>query len=159
MKPKPFIPEEMEFDKNYVRNKTDQLVWHRSTYRVLYIDTDRSEVVYHSNYLRYFGYGRSSIMRATGYPYREVEQSGYIYPIIEIGIKYYNPLYYDEEMYIYTRPAEIEKVKIKFDYVVTQKDNGTIICMGFTRHCATNTSGVPLGVDEKTVYLWENFPK
>ena len=54
MRPKPFKPEIYNNDERYVRDLTTGLVWHRSVYRVLYIDTDRSQVVYHSNYLRYF---------------------------------------------------------------------------------------------------------
>jgi len=27
------------------------------------------------------------------------------------------------------------------------------------RHCATNSAGIPVAVDEKTVKLWQNFPK
>ena len=49
MKPKPFKPEIYSNDERYVRDLTTGLVWHRSMYRVLYIDTDRSQVVYHSN--------------------------------------------------------------------------------------------------------------
>jgi len=73
MRPKPFIPENIDTYDNYVRNKTDGLVWHRCRNRTLYADTDRSQVVYHGNYLRYFEIGRSTLMRDTAYPYIEVE--------------------------------------------------------------------------------------
>ena len=53
--------------------------------RTLYADTDRSTVVYHANYLRYFEFGRASLMRDAAYPYREIEESGYVYPIIDLG--------------------------------------------------------------------------
>jgi acyl-CoA thioester hydrolase len=53
--------------------------------RTLYADTDRSQVVYHANYLRYFEFGRASLMRDAAYPYREIEESGYVYPIISTG--------------------------------------------------------------------------
>ena len=159
MRPKPFIPEDLASDGPYVRNQTDGLVWHRCQNRTLYADTDRSQVVYHANYLRYFEFGRASLMRDTAYPYSEVEKSGFVYPIIELGIKYYNPLYYDDPMMIYTRPADLERVKLKFDYVITHEQTGEIVCMGFTQHCAINSAGRPVGIDEKTVRLWEIFPK
>lgn len=54
MRPKPFIPLVFDGDKRYVRDETEGLVWHCSRLRTLYADTDRSQVVYHANFLRYF---------------------------------------------------------------------------------------------------------
>ena len=159
MKPKPFIPEILNGNEQYVRDKTGGLVWHRCENRTLYADTDRSQVVYHSNYLHYFEFGRASLMREAAYPYREIEESGYVYPIIEISVKYYNPLYYDDLMWIHTRPSQLERVRLQFDYIITHAETNAIICKGFTRHCATKSSGNPTAVDEKTVHLWNTFPK
>jgi len=159
MRPKPFIPEIIDAKRHYVRDKTDSLVWHKCFSRVLYADTDRSQVVYHANYLRYFEMGRASLMREAAYPYREIEESGYVYPIIKVGLDYYSPLYYDDPMCIYTRPSELERVKLQFDYVITHEETQELVCKGFTRHCAINSSGTPVAVDKKTAHLWNIFPK
>jgi acyl-CoA thioester hydrolase len=158
MKPPPFVPEPVDGDGIFVKNKTDNSIWHRCQTRTLYADTDRSQVVYHSNYLRYFELGRATLMRDVGYPYREIEESGYIYPIIEIGVNYYAPLFYDDAFWVFTRPAELERTKLKFDYAITKSDTGVLICKGFTRHCAANKAGRPVGVDERTQDLWKNYP-
>ncbi len=159
MRPKPFLAKMIDGDERYVRNQNDGHVWHRCMHRTLYADTDRSQVVYHANYLRYFEYGRASLMRDAAYPYREIEENGYIYPIIEIGITYHSPLYYDDAMWIHTRPSEMERVRLRFDYIIVNEKTGEIVCKGFTRHCATNRTGIPVEVDKKTVHLWEIFPK
>lgn len=159
MKPQPFIPEVIENSNIYVRNKTDGYIWHVCKVRALYADTDRSQVVYHGNFLRYFEFGRTSLMRDVAYPYLEVEQSGYLYPVIEIGIQYYSPVHYDDRVCIYTRPAELERVRIRFEYVITHEQTDDIVCIGFTRHCAINTKGTPVAIDDKTVHLWETFPR
>jgi acyl-CoA thioester hydrolase len=159
MKPKPFIPEPYNEDDRFVKNEADGLIWHRCQYRTLYADTDRSQFVYHSNYLRYFEFGRASLMRDVAYSYREIEDNGYLYPIIEIGLKYYNPLYYDDSMYIHTHFAKLERVRLQFDYIITHSQSHKIICQGFTRHCAVNLSGKPVAIDEKTVQLWKMLPK
>jgi len=159
LRPKPFSPELLDGDERYVRDRTDGKVWHRCRHRTLYVDTDRSQGVYHANYLRYFEFGRASLMRDAAYAYREIEESGYLYPIFEIGVKYYSPLYYDDLMQIHTRPAVLERVRLQFDYIITDEKGSEIICKGFTRHCAVNRSGMPVEVDEKTVHLWKIFPK
>lgn len=159
MRPDPFVPENYNGDERFVRNKTDGLVWHRSKSRTFYADTDRSNIVYHANYLRYFELGRTSLMRDIAYSYKEIEENGYFYPIIEMGVNFYSPLYYDDPFWINTLPTGLERVRLQFDYVITHQETGQIVCKGFTRHCAINSSGRPVAVDEKTIYLWKNFPK
>jgi len=159
MKPKPFTPQNVDGNDTYVINTSDGTIWHRCKMRALYADTDRSQVVYHGNYLRYFEFGRTSLMRDVAYPYLDVEKSGFLYPVIEIGIHYYSPLHYDDQVCIQTRPGEIERVKIKFDYIITHEKTDDIVCIGFTKHCAINTRGIPVAIDEKTLQLWNTFPK
>lgn len=158
MKPKPFVPEIFNKDPHYVRDLTTGLIWHRCEYRTLYADTDRSTVVYHSNYLRYFEFGRTSLMRDVAYAYKAIEESGFVYPIIDLGINFYQPLYYDDLMYVYTRPTHLERVRLQFDYTITQAEKGHLVCIGFTKHCALNSAGIPVAVDPKTVHLWKTFP-
>ena len=159
MKPKPFVPEPYDADARYVRDRTSGNVWHQCELRTLYADTDRSQVVYHANYLRYFEHGRASLMRDAAYTYKQIEESGYIYPIIKVEIDYYRPLYYDDAMIIYTRPSNLERVRLQFDYVITHQESGDIVVKGLTRHCAINSSATPVEVDKKTAHLWQVFPK
>jgi len=159
MKPRPFVPKLYNSDGRFYVDETSSTVWHRCSYRTLYADTDRSEVVYHANYLRYFEHGRASLMRDVAYPYKEVEKQGFVYPIINMGIDFFKALYYDDPMYIFTRPAELERVKLRFDYVIVHAETNELICRGFTKHCALNLKGVPVAVDEKTVHLWKTFPQ
>ncbi len=159
MRPKPFVPEPID-RPSYFRDKNSGLVWHRSEMRTLYVDTDRSQVVYHANYLRYFEVGRTSLMRDADYPYKTIEESGYIYPVIKTELNYYLPLFYDDLIYIHTRPASLGMVKVQFDYLITRADTGEISCTGYTRHCAVNgKSSLPIEVDGKTIALWNQFPK
>jgi len=158
MRPKPFLPQPLE--PPFIRDGNSGIVWHRSEMRVLYVDTDRSQVVYHANYLRYFEFGRASLMRDADYPYKQVEENGYIYPIIRTELSYHSPLYYDDLMYIHTRPAEIGLVKVRFDYIITKADSGEIACLGSTQHCAVAAAGgKPVEIDARTLRLWREFPK
>jgi acyl-CoA thioester hydrolase len=159
MRPKPFIPEFLD-RPDFVRDTNSGLIWHRCELRTLYVDTDRSQVVYHANYLKYFEFGRASLMRNANYPYKKIEESGYIYPIIKTELNYYSPLFYDDLMYIYTRPAKLEMVKLQFDYLITSAEkDGEICCTGFTRHCAVNGKSIPVEIDEQTIKLWNEFPR
>ncbi|HOG06475.1 MAG: acyl-CoA thioesterase [Syntrophales bacterium] len=159
MKPKAFRPESLFGEGPYVRDAATGLVWHRCSHRALYADTDRSTVVYHANYLKYFELGRTSLMRDAAYPYKEIEAGGYVYPVIETGLTFYQPLHYDDPMWIHTRPGELERVRLRFDYIILHAETGAEVCRGFTRHCALNARGVPVAVDPKTGHLWKTFPQ
>jgi acyl-CoA thioester hydrolase len=158
MKPKPFRPEIYRDSGRYCRDTATGFIWHRCQNRTLYADTDRSSVVYHANYLKYFELGRASLMRDAAYPYKAIEASGYVYPIIDMGVQFYHPLYYDDPMWIYTRPAALQRVRLRFDYIITHAETGVEICRGFTQHCALTSKGVPVAIDPKTVQLWKTFP-
>ncbi len=158
MRPKPFIPKPLPKHPNHIKDTNSGLLWHKSEMRTLYVDTDRSQVVYHANYLRYFEFGRAELMRDANYPYKQIEESGYVYPIIKTELNYYTPLFYDDLMFVHTRPATIELVKLQFDYLITRASDGEIICTGLTKHCALNSSGIPVQIDKKTIKLWESFP-
>lgn len=157
MRPKPFRPEPIE-PACYVRDRATGKVWHRCEQRTLYVDTDRSQVVYHANYLRYFERGRSELMRQANYPYKQIEESGFIYPVIKTELNYYTPLYYDDLMYIHTRPERLELVKVQFDYLITRATDGEIICTGYTRHCAVNTRASRWRSTKKPLLSGDNFP-
>ncbi len=159
MRPKPFIPEVLPDHPSHVRDANSGKIWHRCEMRTLYVDTDRSQVVYHANYLKYFEFGRASLMREANYPYKKIEESGYLYPIIKTELNYYTPLFYDDLMIIHTRPAKLELVKLQFDYCITRADDGEIVCTGYTKHCAVNRDSIPVEIDDKTIKLWDQFPR
>ena len=159
MRPQPFDPEPHQGDERFVLDRSGGQVWHRVFHRVLYADTDRSQVVYHAHYLRYFEMGRAGLMRTVGFPYRAVEESGYVYPIVDLAVRFHQPLYYDDPMWVYTRPSERDRVTVRFEYVITHGETGAVLCVGHTRHCALGKTGLPTFVDEMTVKMWEQFPK
>ncbi len=159
MRPKPFLSERYNGSDCIVRDTVSDTIWHRIAERTLYADTDRSTWVYHANYLHYFERGRASLMRDFNYSYRDIEERGFVYPIIEQAITYYHPLGYDDPMWIHTRPGTLERVRITFHYVITHQESGALVCMGHTKHCALKASGVVTGVDPSTVEIWKSFPK
>jgi acyl-CoA thioester hydrolase len=158
MRPKPLQGEPLASDPRYVRDPETGLVWHRCEYRVLYLDTDRSGAVYHAHYLRYFEVGRTSLLRDAHFSYRTVEDRGFVYPVVRLGLKFHSPLAYDATIWVHTRFQPPETVCIGFDYAITTTDSPEIACSGFTVHCAT-VGGRPVLVDPMTRRAYEEFPE
>ncbi len=145
-------------DARYVRDTVGGLVWHRVPYRVLFADTDRTGVVYHGTYFRFFELGRASLLRDAGFSLRQVEADGYAYPIFQLGLDFFRPVEHDAPVLVHTRFRALDRVRVDFDYLLTHAESGLVLCRGFTRHCATNRQGRPVAVDPITVGIYQRFP-
>jgi len=109
-------------------------------YRVIYGDTDRAGVVYYANYLRLFEMGRTEWMRdVLGTPYRSLEESGVLFPVVEAHIRYKAPAFYDDLLEIRTALEDASKITLTFCYEI--KREGMLLVKGNTKHAAADTNG------------------
>ena len=59
---------------------------------VRYAETDKMAVVYHANYLLYFEDARTHFLEKLGYPYEQIEQAGYLSPVVSFEVHYGEPV-------------------------------------------------------------------
>lgn len=102
--------------------------------RVRYADTDAMQFVYNGKYLEYFEVGRTELLRSAGLAYREVEKEGYQLPLIEAGLKYFQPAIYDDVLEVNATVKELHVPKVHIEYVVKRKGTDDLIAKGFTTH-------------------------
>ena len=114
---------------------------HRTTYRVIYGDTDNMGQAYYGNYYRWFESGRSEMFRSMGFPYKAVEDNGIFLPVSESHCKYSTPAKYDDILVIETSLDTKLKAGMKFDYTIYKEDGRTIIAKGYTIHPCVNGNG------------------
>ncbi len=113
---------------------------HRLECRVLYGDTDSGGVVYYGNYLRYFEAGRTEILRAHGLSYRQLEDEGYILPVVECHTRYKASARYDDLLVVETSVAEVKRMSCRFNHRISRSD-GQFLVRGFTLHACVNRAG------------------
>lgn len=114
---------------------------HLCSYRVLYGDTDAGGVVYNANYLRFFELGRSSFMREYVFSYREIEDAGFILPVVESYLRYKAPARYDDLLTIKTSMQQISDFSWRFNHHVLHSANDKLLVKGFTVHACVNKEG------------------
>lgn len=114
---------------------------HKTTYRVIYGDTDNMGVTYHANYLRWFEIGRTELLRSWGLSYKTIEEKGIMLPISEAQCKYVSPTRYDELVTIEARLDTGIKGGIKFTYRILNEDETQVHAEGFTKHACLNGNG------------------
>ena len=70
--------------------------------RVRYNETDGQARVHHAQYLNYFERGRVEMLRASGFSYKELEQSGLMLVVSQIKVRYLLPAEFDDELKLMT---------------------------------------------------------
>ncbi|MFH1368407.1 MAG: thioesterase family protein [Elusimicrobiota bacterium] len=110
--------------------------------RVPYADTDQMGMVYYSNYLVYFERGRTEWLRDAGIKYKDLEEKGCFFPVMECLCKYSSPAKYDDIVTVKTVLGEIGAASVKFDYEILC--GGKLLAAGYTRHPLVNRAMKPV---------------
>jgi len=95
-----------------------------------YAETDKAGVVHHSVYPVWFEMGRTELLRANGLAYKDLEQSGVLFVVAELFIKYRRPAMYDEKLQLETHCSAVTAGKVKHSYKLTRCCDGTILAEG-----------------------------
>ncbi len=75
-------------------------------------------IVHHSNYVVYYEQARTEMLRQFGTTYRDLEASGVMLPVLEVGMKYYTPARYDDLLTVRIIMRELPTVKMVFEHEV-----------------------------------------
>ena len=106
---------------------------------IRYAETDMMGIVYHANYLLYFEDARTAFLEAVGYPYKKIEEAGYLSPVVGFAVDYGEPLRYGDVAVVRTRVASSRPTKTVYAYEVFRQgqdlDTARPCCTGRSTHC------------------------
>jgi acyl-CoA thioester hydrolase len=120
-----------------------------SRIRVRYAETDQMGVVYYANFFVWFEVGRTDLLRASGWSYREMEAGGVGLPVIEAHCVYRRPARYDDDLEIRTRGTLVSPVRVQFEYEVVRSADDLSLATGRTVHAALDKDGRPCRLPER----------
>ncbi len=109
---------------------------------VRYSETDMMGIVYHANYLPWLELGRTNLLKENGITYSEMEESGYLLPVIEVHMNYRRPATYDDTVVVKTIMKAKAFAKIRLDYELFKKKE--LIATGYSIHAFMNKTGQPI---------------
>ncbi|MDR2244083.1 MAG: acyl-CoA thioesterase [Burkholderiales bacterium] len=96
----------------------------RVNWAVPFHDLDPMEVCWHGHYVRYFELARTALLQRIDYDYPQMRASGYAWPVIELFVRYAQPLVYQQSLHLDARLVEWEnRLKIAYEIrdAATQK--------------------------------------
>jgi acyl-CoA thioester hydrolase len=147
--------------------------WFVHVIRARYQETDRMGVVYHTNYLNWFEFGRTELIRTQGTAYRSVEELGLLLPVVEADMKFRMPAKYDDVIAIYTKVSSASAIRMAFESQIRRLDEtassrigqsvrledkdpeGELLVSGSTRHVWLNRDWKPARLDRVSPELYE----
>lgn len=125
-------------------------------HRVQYYETDQMGCVHHSNYIRWFEEIRSDYLAFLGMDYDRMEAAGIISPVLTIQAEYKTMTRYGETVEIRVRVKEYNGIRIRLEYEICDREDGTLRCRGESSHCFLNREGRPLSL-KKAHPEWDHI--
>ncbi len=107
------------------------------TLQTQFYDLDPMKIVWHGNYVRYLEQARAALLAGIGYGYREMEASGFAWPIVELSIKYVRPLKLSQKFVVRATLTEYEN-RICVTYLVLDAASGQTLTKARTVQLAVS---------------------
>lgn len=98
-------------------------------------DVDPMGVVWHGNYLKFFEKAREELFRRFDYGYREMQETGFIGPVVDVEVKYRAPWLVEESAEVTAGIVEYEN-RLVVQYEIRNTETGKLMTKGRTVHMA-----------------------
>ncbi len=121
---KPSLPPTDSIQKHYLKATNEQ--WFEYPIKVFPHHTDYGGVVWHGTYLTWLEESRVECLRSSGIEYADLVNLGYELPVIELSIRYHQPLRLGMDALLKTRMTEIDGVRIHWDTNIQSLDGQTV---------------------------------
>jgi acyl-CoA thioester hydrolase len=120
--------------------------------QVRYAETDQMGVVYHANYIIWFELGRTRLIEELGFRYADMEQYGYLSPVLEVQASFKKPVRYGEKAFVRTWVEEYNGIRTVYHYQILNEQRE--LCVeGRTAHAVVKKETF------KPVSLKKTFPE
>lgn len=117
--------------------------------RAQFYDVDPMGIVWHGNYAKFFEIARVELLGVIDYGYARMEESGFAWPIVDMQIKYIQPVRLLQEIVVEASLLEWEN-RLKIGFEIRDKATG--------KRC-NRASTVQVAVDMATNQMqWETPP-
>lgn len=102
-----------------------------------FYDLDPMEVVWHGNYPRFFEQARCALLDKIGFNYTEMSQTDYVWPVVEMQIKYLRPIRFGQDVAV-TATLVGHENRIRIAYLIADIPSGAVLTKGQTTQVAVH---------------------
>ena len=106
--------------------------------------------VHHARFLEYLEMGRVDLMKKSGISYRELEERGVFFPVLEVWVRYRNAITFDDELELATWYREVTRTRVTFAYRLLAPSR-ELAAEALTLHAQITGDGRPVPLDERVL--------
>lgn len=118
-------------------------------------DVDVLEVVWHGHYCKYFEIARCKLLEQIDYNYRQMRDSGYTWPVIDLRLRYIKPARFGQIVSVRASLVEWEH-RLKIDYLIVDKATGSRLTKGYSIQIAIDMRKEEMCFESPSV-LWDKL--
>jgi acyl-CoA thioester hydrolase len=104
---------------------------------VQFYHLDPMNVVWHGNYVRFFEQSRCALLDKIGFNYPQMRDAGYVYPVVDMRVKFIRPVVFGQTIEIESTLEEYEN-RLKIAYKVFHIETREVLTKGFTIQVAVD---------------------
>ena len=120
--------------------------------QIQYYETDKMQVVHHSNYIRYLEECRMDFLKQLQLDYTEMEKKGIMIPVLEVSCNYRIPARFGDTICIIPKLVKFHGVKFEMHYRIYSEDFKVLHNEASSEHCFVD-------FDFKPVHLKRDYPE
>ncbi|MCW2236397.1 acyl-CoA thioesterase [Azospirillum canadense] len=122
------------------------------TIQAQFYDLDPMEVVWHGNYARYLEQARCALLDRIGYNYPDMAASGFMWPIVDMQLKYVRPIRFAQTVVVTATLAEYEN-RIRIDYRIRDEKSGELLTKARTVQLAVHAKTGELSFESPPILI------
>ena len=107
--------------------------------QVAFHDVDLAQVVWHGHYLRYLENARWALMRAMDFDLPRMMDSGFLWPIVDLRVKYVHTASYQDQLAVRASLVEWEN-RMVINYLVSDERDGKRVARAQTIQVAVRSA-------------------
>ncbi|MFD2232727.1 acyl-CoA thioesterase [Phaeospirillum tilakii] len=119
---------------------------------VPFYDLDPMQVVWHGNYVRYLEEARCALLDRLDYSYPRMEESGYLWPIVDLRLKYVRPARFGQALRVIATLTEYEN-RLRIAYRILDAASGEVLTKAETTQLAVVAATRELCLESPAVLL------
>lgn len=100
-------------------------------------DVDSMDVVWHGNYVKYLEIARCALLAKFNYDYPQMKESGFLYPVVDMRLKYVGPALFGQKLRIRAEITEWEN-RLRMDYLIRDAATGRKLNQAHTLQVAVS---------------------
>ena len=107
--------------------------------QVQFFDLDPMEIVWHGHYVKYLEIVRGVLLDTIDYNYAAMKASGYVWPVIDLHLRYIAPAAYGQRLRLRAEIVEWEN-RLKIAYLISNAVTGRRLSRATTTQVAVDVA-------------------